>query len=145
MTALQTIRPHIYFSVLVIALFAKNVATAQWPVTYAVQNFPQACDISSRTFTYLHKGKEGFLWIGTREGLIRYDGYDFKLFKNAHGANNHILYITQDIRGVLWCILSNNTLCSFDNASQKFTSHHFIAKNPYWNEHLRLETFFLMH
>src|SRR5579872_5480732 len=31
----------------------------------------------------INQDNNGFLWVGTREGLFRYDGYSFKAFKNS--------------------------------------------------------------
>lgn len=135
-------RKIVTFCILALFVLMQKPSIGQWPVTFAVQNFAQACNISSRTFTSLYKGKEGFIWIGTREGLIRFDGYDFKLFKNTNSNVNHIQFVSQDALGIIWCILSDNSLCSFENASQHFSNYKFLSTNKYWNEHLRLETIF---
>src|SRR4030095_6776940 len=46
----------------------------------------------------IQQDKNGFLWFGTEEGLFRYDGYDFKAFKNFPGdsatlINNNIEFL----------------------------------------------------
>ena len=50
---------------------------------------------------------DGFLWFGTREGLNRYDGYEFKVFKRIPAqpnslTDNLILSICEDDSGFLW-------------------------------------------
>ena len=47
----------------------------------------------------------GFMWFGTREGLNKYDGYNFTVYKNQIGddkslANNQINDMIEDGRGV---------------------------------------------
>jgi len=49
----------------------------------------------------------GFVWIGTQDGLNRFDGYEVKVYKNDPQdknslTNNQILAITSDTSGNLW-------------------------------------------
>lgn len=46
---------------------------------------------------------QGFLWIGTQDGVSRYDGYSFTNFTTDHGlVNNRVLCIEEDQDGFLW-------------------------------------------
>ena len=48
---------------------------------------------------------KGFVWVSTKYGLNRYDGYNFKLYtKESHGLffNNHIEQIVQADDDKLW-------------------------------------------
>ena len=49
----------------------------------------------------------GFIWIGTSNGLNRYDGREFVVFKHIHNdptsiSNNTISYIAEDKKGYIW-------------------------------------------
>lgn len=51
--------------------------------------------------------KDGFLWIATKDGLNRYDGYNFKVFSNDAFnsfslAENTVRSLFEDSRGWLW-------------------------------------------
>lgn len=55
----------------------------------------------------LHLDTHGFLWVGTQDGLSRYDGYSFQTYQNnpvneTTISNNFILSIDEDLDGNLW-------------------------------------------
>lgn len=76
----------------------------------------------------LCQDRKGFLWIGTVAGLIRYDGYNFKMFShsttNKNSLSNNAVYkIFEDSYGFLW-IGTAGGLNKFNSAKQTFT--HYI-------------------
>ncbi|MEJ2055871.1 MAG: two-component regulator propeller domain-containing protein, partial [Calditrichaceae bacterium] len=44
--------------------------------------------LSHSSVTAIHLDKQGFLWFGTQDGLNRYDGYNFKIFRNSSADSN---------------------------------------------------------
>jgi signal transduction histidine kinase/ligand-binding sensor domain-containing protein/DNA-binding NarL/FixJ family response regulator len=57
-------------------------------------------------FSILFDSK-GFMWIGTYNGLNRYDGYEFKIFRSSPGnpssfTNNRVIKLWEDKRGFIW-------------------------------------------
>jgi streptogramin lyase/two-component sensor histidine kinase len=55
----------------------------------------------------LEKTKDGFLWIGTEQGLLRYDGHSFKLFRSdpldsTTISSNYVRNILEDKHCRLW-------------------------------------------
>src|SRR6478672_6121222 len=71
------------------------------------------------------KDKKGFLWIGTDNGLYRFDGQNFKAFHHHPGDsaslpsdNTGVVFIERD--GTFWVNNGVNGLYQFDSASQKF-------------------------
>ncbi|MEO6522008.1 MAG: two-component regulator propeller domain-containing protein [Mucilaginibacter sp.] len=63
--------------------------------------------LSNNTVTSIHKDKFGLMWFGTLDGLNRYDGYSFKVFRNKFGdpsslPNDIINTISSDNSGNIW-------------------------------------------
>ena len=51
--------------------------------------------------------RKGYIWIGTRDGLNRFDGYTFKVFRNDPDetetlGSNWITCLGCDMNGDLW-------------------------------------------
>jgi len=58
--------------------------------------------------------KDGFLWIGTENGLSRFDGTHFKNFTTSDGLpDNEILELFTDSRGRVWMAPFKNAVCYF--------------------------------
>jgi len=63
--------------------------------------------LSNNIVNSLYLDRFGFMWMGTYDGLNRYDGYHFKIFRNSWGnenslINNHITVLNGDYRNKVW-------------------------------------------
>ena len=70
---------------------------------------------------------QGFMWFGTQDGLNRYDGYSFRIFKNDPAdstslADNFVASIAEDSAGTLWVGTVSNPgiLNRFDRGTETF-------------------------
>ncbi|WP_236657159.1 ligand-binding sensor domain-containing protein [Acidisarcina polymorpha] len=75
----------------------------------------------------------GFMWFGTQDGLNRYDGYKFKVFRhdNAHPDSLSGVYIYslfKDRSGTIW-VGSDQYLDRFDALTETFTHYRIDAQN----------------
>ncbi len=82
--------------------------------------------LSQFSVNSLYVDEQGVLWIGTREGLNRYNGNDiqtFKLQKNNPNSLfcNTVLRITGDQQGKVF-LLCTEGVAEFDLVTQKFTT-----------------------
>jgi ligand-binding sensor domain-containing protein/signal transduction histidine kinase len=72
---------------------------------------------------------QGFIWFGTWNGLNRYDGYNFKVFKHdpEHQESLSGVYIYslfKDRAGTIW-VGTDHSLDRFDPLTEKFSHYHF--------------------
>lgn len=65
--------------------------------------------LPSNSVRYMFQDSKGFLWLGTLDGLTRYDGNSFLTYQLETGvhdqislADNRINYLTEDKNGFLW-------------------------------------------
>jgi len=80
----------------------------------------------------IYQDKMGFLWFGTQDGLNRYDGYKFKIFRpelgNPNSIPNNIIGATvEDQFENLWIGTLGGGLCKYDKRHGIFTNYSFIA------------------
>ncbi|MBN1952546.1 MAG: response regulator [Bacteroidales bacterium] len=116
-----------YVSVLVLAaLFPLSLASqpSSQELSYRISYLTSDDGLSQNTVDCILKDSRGFMWFGTWNGLNRYDGYSFKVYKREDKANslsdNFIHSLSEDRRGNLW-IGTRNGLNLFDFKSDRFT------------------------
>ncbi|MBA3647756.1 MAG: hypothetical protein H0W62_04270 [Chitinophagales bacterium] len=76
----------------------------------------------------------GFMWVGTQNGLNRYDGQHFKIFKHEDSVNSltsgAIRCLYSDHHNHLWIGTDGGGLDMLDLVSEKFTHYIHDSLNP---------------
>lgn len=98
---------------------------------FGFRHFTTADGLPQNTVTTTFEDSEGFTWFGTQDGLCRYDGYSFRIFRHEAAnpnslADNYVLSIFEDARHRLW-IGCRNGVSTFDRATELFTTMHAEA------------------
>ena len=109
-------------------LLAILVGYAQSPdLKFSYVTKPEA--LASQEIMSLMKDKEGSLWVGTINGLNRFDGHNnFRFSKSAGGlANSSILSLCSDQSGKIWGGTATG-IFRFDPKSQQFRNYSMVNK-----------------
>src|SRR5919112_6662489 len=74
----------------------------------------------------------GFMWFGTRDGLNKYDGYKFTVYKNdpknkSSISGNYISDIIETRNGDIWVATWGGGLDKFNREKNQFT---YYKHNP---------------
>jgi ligand-binding sensor domain-containing protein/DNA-binding CsgD family transcriptional regulator len=81
--------------------------------------------LSHNTVYTIMQDKSGLFWIGTRQGLNRYDGYDFQTFTTEEDANSLngpiVLSLLEDRRGRIWVGHRDDGISIYDKSTGRFT------------------------
>lgn len=72
--------------------------------------------------------RQGFMWFGTQDGLNRFDGYDFKVFRHQPGnhntlSHNFVWCMYEDKDGIIWIGTFGGGVSRLDPATDTFTQY----------------------
>ncbi len=78
----------------------------------------------------------GFMWFTTEEGLAKYDGYEFIVYKHDPSDPNSlsstaVYALYQDNLHNLWITTPNSGINKFDPATETFTHYQYDENDPY--------------
>ena len=81
--------------------------------------------LSSSSVTSILKDRTGYVWVGTTEGLNRYDGYTFKVFLPVPDCpesiqSSSIDKLFEDSDGGIWIFFSSGGISRYDRGSDTF-------------------------
>jgi signal transduction histidine kinase/ligand-binding sensor domain-containing protein/DNA-binding response OmpR family regulator len=99
------------------------------------EKFSTEQGLSQNSIMRIYQDSRGFLWICTLDGLNRYDGYQFKIFRNIPGdstslSNNKIISVCEDKSGNIWIGTYGGGLNKYDRKQEKFKRYVFEINNP---------------
>ena len=99
-----------------------------------VKRLSSADGLPSRGMSLIMQDRQGFMWIGTTNGLARYDGVEFRIYAaepdNPNSLNNNWIHaLFQDQADYIW-IGSDGGLARFDPRTERFTNYTNDPENP---------------
>lgn len=122
------------FQIFLILLLLGGIQYAL-PQNNNFQRITTADGLSHNSITCMMQDREGYLWFGTEDGLNKYDGYSFSVYrhdiwKKNSLLDNYIWKIIQDQTGHIW-IATSGGLDRFDPHEEKFS--HYLYNPPEQN------------
>jgi ligand-binding sensor domain-containing protein/signal transduction histidine kinase len=114
----------LYCTILLLILFSPLLAQAP---DLKFEKIDVMQGLSQSTVTCILQDKTGFLWFGTIDGLNKYDGYKFTVFKAIPDdpdaiSDNYIYGLLQDTAGLIW-VGTRDGLNYYDPVTEKFTRY----------------------
>ena len=90
--------------------------------------------LSQSVVTSILQDDKGFMWFGTRDGLNKYDGYKFTVYRNDPEvpgtiSNNYVRCLLKDRKGNLWVGTFDGGLSLYDREKDNFIVFRHDAKN----------------
>lgn len=90
--------------------------------------------VSNQTYNVL-QSRQGFIWVGTGEGLVKFDGLEFKTYghdadKPNSLAANYLFGMREAKDGILWLSIWGGGLDKFDPFTETFTHYRHDPANP---------------
>jgi len=108
---------------------------AAYPQNVIFKSITTQEGLSSNDVNCLLQDKLGFIWIGTNNGLNRYDGSEIKVYRNKQNnlnsiSDNGIWSIIEDQSGNIWIGTKGGILNKYSPEIEKF-EHIKIGDNKY--------------
>lgn len=113
----------IFFLIFIILL----ISTSANNVNYLFRNISTDNGLVCTQVHAILQDKKGFLWVGTTDGLNKYDGFSFREYlpeksnKNSIQAYN-ISSLYQDNNGFIWIFFSSGELSYYNPLTDTFTN-----------------------
>lgn len=99
---------------------------------YSLKHISSSEGLSQSSVIAIEQDIFGQIWIGTRDGLNKYDGNTFTIYRNTDDknsiSNNDILSIIEDNKGFLW-VGTYNGLNKFDPRKNTFVNYFHKKEN----------------
>lgn len=114
-----------YLSIIISLIIFSHKSYAQSSARFKVLD--QSRGLSSGSITSIVQDEKGFLWIGTKNGIDRYDGFNFKVYSsgNSNLAANDISCLRIDTHQRIWAGTIGGGVSVYDPAKDLFTTFLF--------------------
>jgi signal transduction histidine kinase/ligand-binding sensor domain-containing protein/AraC-like DNA-binding protein len=110
-----------------------TVYPAMQNIKYSLDQLDNSTGLSNSSVNYIFQDSQKLTWIGTWDGLNRYDGSNFKIYRpepdNENSLSNQVvLKIAEDAAGYIW-VLTMHGINRYDKKTDKFQRYYFSGNN----------------
>ena len=107
---------------LISVLFLTYTLSAQYHFSFS--HYTSDNGLSQNSITAIMKDSKGYLWFGTRDGLNKFDGYNFTLYsskldKKVSVLSNRILKLKEDKWGYVWVKTYDDIVYRLDQSTEE--------------------------
>ncbi|MFT4204453.1 MAG: two-component regulator propeller domain-containing protein [Chitinophagaceae bacterium] len=111
----------------IILLFFSSITSKGQQVD--VKHFDFRDGLSNNSVLTLYQDKNGYVWIGTYNGLNKYDGNEYTVYKNQIGnavslPSNSIYTVCEDDHNSLW-VGTRQGICTFQPLTNQYANLYF--------------------
>lgn len=106
------------------------------PLQYGHESWQTEQGLPQNTVQTLVQTRDGYLWLGTKEGLARFDGLRFTIFDKQNTPpipHNQIRSLYEDREGRLWMATPGGLLQYARGIFTVFTTKEGLASNNVWS------------
>ena len=122
----------------ILILIAMAFSLVSFSQNYRISHFTVNQGLSQSVILSLLQDSRGFIWVGTQDGLNRFDGYSFIKYLHTPSdtnslPNNWVYSIAEDGDGNLW-IGTKGGMCRYNYIQNEFDRFHHEQKyqnDPY--------------
>ncbi|HEX7493974.1 MAG TPA: two-component regulator propeller domain-containing protein, partial [Bacteroidales bacterium] len=123
---------NLFFHFLILLLTSTSGVNAQ-PERLQFKHLTPDNGLSSSVITSIFQDNKGFIWIGTYDGLNRYDGINFVVYKNSLTDSSSL---SNDVRTMIedhdknLLIGTNAGLCKYNRDKDNFLNYRVDKSSP---------------
>lgn len=113
-----------YCAILVLIQLWSATSSAIESTEKGFTRIPGPVELTQNDVTSIVQDRFGFLWFGTQDGLLRYDGYNFSIFRHSRTDSrslpaSFVRTLHRDRLGRLW-VGTDLGICLYDDDSRTF-------------------------
>ncbi|MGZ3776309.1 MAG: two-component regulator propeller domain-containing protein [Mucilaginibacter sp.] len=114
----------------VLAFFSACLSVSAQDIHLKFDHFTVKDGLPERSMLFLKQDNLGYIWVGTQNGLLRYDGYKPKVYR--FGLESDPLYANCSVRTMLlddkknlWVSTTGNGLFKYDRSKDHFIQYKY--------------------
>ncbi|MBY5922114.1 EAL domain-containing protein [Ferrimonas balearica] len=128
-------KPWIALLLLCISLTV-DASGLQLTPTYTLSEYGRAQNLSESSVTSIVQDQHGFIWVGTINGLNRFDGSTFKLYHSSNQKeyglrHNTVRALHLDSSGNLW-VVTNQQIYQYNAQKDHFEPFNVPFEKKFW-------------
>jgi ligand-binding sensor domain-containing protein/two-component sensor histidine kinase len=105
---------------------------------YGYQQWQSNAGLPEDSVHAILQSSDGYIWLATDSGLVRFNGFTFRVFNTENTAQMHsnvIRSLIQDRSGALWISTADGLLSYRDHQFQAFDTANGLLSNAVWFVH----------